>query len=153
MATFEVIARMITSKKIKIWTIITHAFIVIGAGHGVAFFALIEILSFPYFTQEYFSFSFTPSVENHFPVIGLTSLLGQIALLFSILHKRHNFKIISQIIGIVFLWLSLAYFIYDAKKDNYIHFGTITSIPFVICTVIAFTGRPIRKICNWVLNE
>ncbi len=37
-----------TTKKLKIWTIITHALIIVGAGHGILFFFMIEIVSFPY---------------------------------------------------------------------------------------------------------
>jgi hypothetical protein len=144
---------MITSSKLKIWTIITHALILFGAGHGGGFFALMEIFSFPYFTHEHFSFSFNPSIEDHFPVIGLTTLLGQIALLFSILYKHKKVKLTFHLIGIIFLWLSLAYFIYDAKKGSHIYLGAITCIPFVVCTIIAFAGKPIRKIYLWMLDE
>jgi len=144
---------MIKSKKLKIWTIITHAFIVVGAGHGILFLAYLEILSFPYFTKENFNFVFNATIENHFPVIGLATLSGQIALLFSILNKIQNIKILSQIVGIILLWLGLAYFIYDANKDSYIYFSTITCIPFAICTIITFAGLAIRRVYNWILDQ
>lgn len=144
---------MVSRKKLKIWTIITHAFILVGMGHGGGFFVLLEILSFPYFTNEHFSFSFRSSFESHLPVIGLTTLLGQCGLAISFLHNSQNFKFIFQATGIILLWLSLIYFIYDAYQGNNIYFAEITCIPFVVCTIITFAGQPIKKIYNWIVDE
>lgn len=66
---------MTTNRKLKIWTIVSHGLIIIGAGHGILFLFIIEILAFPYVTKENFSFSFS-SVDNHFPIVGLTTFLG-----------------------------------------------------------------------------
>jgi hypothetical protein len=82
---------MTKTKKLKIWTLITHALILTGAGHGVLFFFFIEIVSFPYLTKDNFSFLFN-GVYNHFAVVGLLSLLGQIALLFSLFQPQTRFK-------------------------------------------------------------
>jgi hypothetical protein len=122
---------MTTTKKLKIWTIISHGFIIIGAGHGVLFLFGIEILSFPYVTKDNFSFLFT-AVNNHFPIVGLLILLGQVALIFSILHSRQTLKNIFQIIGLCLLWLSIAYLMYDTTKDTYTHIALITTVPFVV---------------------
>jgi len=143
---------MITNKRLKIWTIIFQGFIIVGFGHGIAIFALIEIFWFPYFTKEQFSFAFDASFESHLPVIGLTTLLGQVALIFSILNKGQHFKSTFQIAGLLLLWLSVIYFIHDAAKDTYIYFAAITCVPFAICTIITFVGQPIRKFYNWVLK-
>lgn len=144
---------MITNKKLKIWTIISHAFIIVGAGHGIIFFAGIEILAFPYFNNRNFSFSFTALVENHLPVIGLATLLGQVAFIFSILHKNQILKNITQVTGVVLLWLSVTYFVYDSFKDSYIHILAFTCIPFAICTIITFAGKPITRLYNWVFDK
>lgn len=37
---------MTTTKKLKIWTIISHALIVVGAGHGIIFFFKLRFLHF-----------------------------------------------------------------------------------------------------------
>jgi hypothetical protein len=123
---------MTTNKMLKIWTIITHGLIIIGAGHGIFFLFIYEILAFPYLTKENFSFSFS-SVDNHFPAVGLTTFLGQAALIFSILHNKQKFKNVSQIIGLCLLWLSIIYFTYDTIKDSYTQIALLTAI--TICNL------------------
>jgi hypothetical protein len=142
---------MITSRKLKIWTIVTHGLIIIGAGHGILFLFIIEILTFPYLTIDNFNFSFS-AVGNHFPVVGLTTFLGQTALIFSILHNNQKFKNISQIIGLCLLWLGVIYFTYDTNKDSYTHIALLTAIPFAICTIITFTGQILKKLYNRIID-
>ena len=143
---------MTTNKKLKIWTIITHGLIVIGAGHGIFFLFIYEILAFPYLTKENFSFSFS-SVDNHFPVVGLTTFLGQAALIFSILHNKQKFKNISQIIGHCLLWLSIVYFTYDTNKDTYTYIALLTAIPFAICTIITFAGQLVKRLYSKIIDR
>jgi hypothetical protein len=143
--------KMTTNKKVKIWTIITHAFILVGFGHGVAFFLIIEIIWFPYFTKD-FSFDLYAPFNSHLPVVGLTALLGQIALIFSILNKRQEVKIAFQITGLLLLWTSILYFTYTSSEDHYTHFAALTCIPFAICTIITFAGQSIKRFYNWIFN-
>ncbi len=142
---------MITSRKLKIWTIVSHGLIIIGAGHGILFLFIIEILAFPYLTKANFSFSFS-SGDNHFPVVGLLTFLGQAALIFSLLQKKQRLKNVSQIIGLCLLWLSIIYFTYDTSKDSYIHIALLTAIPFAICTIITFLGQLIKRFYHWVID-
>ena len=136
---------MITSLKLKIWTIFSHALIIIGAGHGILFLFVIEILTFPYVTDDKFSFSFF-LIDNHLSVVGLTTFLGQITLLFSIFNKKQVAKNVSQVIGLCLLWLSVLYFTYDASKDSYKHIALWSTLPFVICTIMTFCGPAIKKV-------
>ena len=136
---------MTTSKKLKIWTIVSHGLIIIGAGHGILFLFIIEILAFPYLTNDNFSFSFN-SVDNHFSVVGLTTFLGQAALIFSMWHNKQKFKNISHIIGLCLLWLSIIYFTCDTTKDNYTHIALLTAVPFAICTIITLFGQLLKKV-------
>ncbi len=140
-----------TTRKLKIWTIVSHGLIIIGGGHGIAFLFIIEILTFPYLTRENFSFSFT-SVDNHFPVVGLTTFLGQVALIFSILNKKQKIKNTSQITGVCLLWLSILYFTYDTSKDSYTHIALLSAVPFAICTIISFTGQLLKRFYNWIID-
>ncbi len=142
---------MITTNKLKIWTIVSHGLIVIGAGHGILFLFIVEVLLFPYVTKDSFSLSFNV-VDNHFPIVGLTTFLGQAALLFSILAHSQRLKIFFQIIGLCLLWLSIVYFTYDTSTDRYIHIALLTVIPFAICTIITFAGQPLKKLYNWILD-
>lgn len=43
---------MITSRQLKLWTIITHAFIIVGMGHGVLCLAVVEVISLVYFISK-----------------------------------------------------------------------------------------------------
>ena len=143
---------MTTTKKLKIWTLITHGLIIIGAGHGILLLFFIEIFSFPYLTKDIFSFLFN-GVDNHFAVVGLLSLLGQISLLFSLFNCKQNLKNIFQIIGLILLWLSIVYFTYDTTKDLYTHIALVTAIPFAICTIITFLGQSLKRFYDWVLDK
>jgi hypothetical protein len=144
---------MNTSKKLKIWTIITQAFILVGFGHGILFFLIIEILWFPYFNKEHFSFDLNASFENHLPVVGLLTLLGQCAVIISILLKSYKIKVAFQILGFVLFWLSIFYFTYNIEESSSVHFATITCFPFAICTIIAFAGRPISEFYKYVFKK
>ena len=136
---------MTTTKKLKIWTILSHACIVVGFGHGVIILLLIEIMWFPYFTRD-FSFFFNESFAKHLPVVGFTTLLGQAALIISILNTKQVIKLVSQIGGVILLWASIFYFTNYVNEDSDIVFVTLTSVPFVICTIITFLGEPIKNI-------
>ena len=142
---------MTTTKKLKIWTLVTHGFIIVGAGHGILFLFIIEIFSFPYLIKD--GFSFLPGAgENHFPTVGLLSFLGQAALILSISHHKRILKNIAQIIGISLLWLSIVYFTYDTTKDRYTHIALVTVIPFLICTIITFLGQSLKKLYRWIVD-
>lgn len=142
---------MITNRKLKIWTIVSHGLIIVGAGHGILFLFIIEILAFPYLTKENFSFSFH-SVDDHFPVVGLMAFLGQAVMIFSILNNKQKIKNPTQIIGLSLFWISIIYFIYDTIKDSYTHISLLTAVPFTICTLITFPGKQFRRFYDWIIN-
>jgi hypothetical protein len=144
---------MTTSKKLKIWTIVTHALIVVGFGHGILCFAVIEILWFPYFTKGPFSFMLDSSFQARLNVVGLMTLLGQAMLIFSILNKRQEFKVIFHKIGLILFWLSIMYFNYSIEKSQNIYFATITCIPFFICSLIALVGLYTKHANNSMLDK
>ena len=143
---------MIIRTKLTIWTILTHAFIIIGLGHGIAILAVIEIMEFPYFINNDMSFSLSPNNKTHFPIIGLLSLCGQLFLLASIWHKTKTIKAILQVVGLLFLWWAVIYFAIEASGDNYFYLATSTCIPFCICTSIVFFGRPMMNLYIFLLK-
>lgn len=140
-----------TRKKLKIWTVITHALIVVGFAHGIQNFAVIEILWFPYITRHPFSFNLSASFEAYLPVVGLTTIIGQILLISSILQKRLYPRISLQIFGLAFLWLSVFYFI-QTSYDGDSHFGGFTAIPFALCTILIFLGYSLKKGYDRIIN-
>jgi hypothetical protein len=139
-----------TSKKLKIWTLITHALIIIGAGHGGAWLLIFEIAYFPYVTKENFSFA-QSSDNNHFPVVGLVSLIGQAAIICSMLSLNKMARNVLQQTGIVLLWVAVLYIIYDTK-DSYIYLMHISVIPFGICSLITWFGLSLKRLYVWILD-
>jgi len=134
---------MNTSRKLKIWTLISNALIIVGWGHGILFFFLIEIFYLPDLPKQY-SWGLTSDFDASLPMVGFWMLLGQLLVVASMVIKSANLKTISHVIGIVFLWTSIIYFIYGASGDRYTHFATVTALPFAFCTVITFVGRYIK---------
>jgi len=123
---------MNTSRSIKIWTLIAHGVIIVGAGHGIIFFFLLE---FSVFT-------------GIFTAAAAAILLGQLAIALSMLKKTARYKILLHFLGLLFLWISIVYFIYSNRNDDYVHFLTITAIPFVVCTVLTFIPPYIKKLLS-----
>jgi hypothetical protein len=144
---------MNTSRKLKIWTMITPGLIVVGWGHGILFFFLIEIFGFPYFSNENISFRLTLPFESRMPLVGFWILLGQVFILVSIFVKRPNLKLATHVIGILVLWIGVLYFTYNLTHERYVHFATFTVIPFAICTMLTFTGSYLRTFYNWVIDK
>lgn len=142
---------MVTKRILTICTIVSHALIIVGIGHAIGFFFLLEIFAYSAIATENFSFAFDQ--ENHFPVIGFMTLLGQIVLVFSLFTKKKPIKSISQIAGHTLLWLSIFYFAYDTTNDNYLHLLSISCLPFAICTLITFVGHPIKRFYEWIIDK
>jgi len=135
---------MNTSRTLKIWTLVTNALIIVGWGHGILFYFLIEIFYLPDLFKQH-SPGLTSDFDASLPLVGLWMLLGQLLIVISMVIKQANYKIISHVIGIMLLWISIVYFTYAASGDRYTHFATVTALPFAFCTVITFVGRYIRN--------
>jgi len=140
---------MTSTKKLKIWTIIFQGLILVGFGHGILLFVVIEILWFPYLTKEPFSFDLDSTFKSHLPIVGLLTLLGQIALTISIFAKNDRVKYMLHLSGLALFWSSILYFTYGIDKENYVHFAALTCLPFLICTIITFAGQTIKKLYSW----
>ena len=74
---------MLTHKKLKIWAIILHGLILIGAGHGAGPFFVFEIFGILNTKELAPVFSFSAN-DNRFGTPGLTALLGQAAIVGSL---------------------------------------------------------------------
>ncbi len=141
-----------SSKKLQIWTIIAHALIVVGFGHGIANFAVIEAAWLPYVTNHTLSFDLTASFDAHLPTVGLTTLIGQILLVLSIFQKAFYQRISLQISGLVALWLSIFYFLQGIGHELNIHFAGFTALPFAICTVITFFSYNVKRAYDRIID-
>ena len=143
---------MINSNKLIIWTIIAHFFILIGFGHGGLTLGILEILWLPYFSKEGFDFSINAPFSVRLSSVVISTFIGQVLLVASIRSRKRTIRVLTHIFGVVFLWLSIAYYTYGIRIEDNVHLATITCVPFLICTLIVFLGRPLQKLYYWVLD-
>ncbi len=124
--------------RLIIWTIIVHFFIVVGAGHGVATLGIIEIFSFTDIGELRLHTSLLSPFKDPWHAFAISSLLGQIALAFSMLLKKEKRtgKMILHILGLLFLWLSIYYFTHDGAFRRGISISMIFYIPLFILTLV-----------------
>ena len=142
---------MIKTQRLKIWTLVTHALIMIGAGHGVGFLFIFELTFLSELSIN--SFSFNPHSESsNLPAVAFTTLLGQLLMLYSLAERSLKVRIIAQSAAMVMLWLGFAYLIVQAKNDKGMIISWISIFPFVVCTTIMFLGPSIKKLYRWAID-
>ncbi|WP_445738499.1 hypothetical protein [Mariniflexile sp.] len=123
-------------KKIKIFTILIHSFIIIGAGHGIGIMGMIDIASIPNLIDNY-GFTLSGNFDDNIMSIGLLSLIGKILLIFSLFVKINRIKNLTGLIGILLLWISV-YFLTSGNwnYDSLYELAFWTSVPFLISSII-----------------
>lgn len=133
-------------KKIKILTVILHSLILIGIGHGGIFLLLFELGSIPALFNGKIEFDFNADYEDKLMLSGLISLIGKVFLIFSFFVKTNFNKTLTELIGLVFLWLSV-YSMTSGKWDynSLAEFSFWSSVPFLISSLI-LTGYIIERI-------
>jgi len=120
------------------WTVVTNFFIVIGAGHGIAFLGLIEIFWIPYINREDFSLSLTAPYDKSLYAAALFSFVGQVLLIISFFPKKGASKFWSKAIGLVLLWIGFYYLTHDLRFNNAAWLGFRFGLPFLICSIVLF---------------
>lgn len=131
---------MITTKRIKILTIIFHGLIAVGAGHGGGPLFLFEAAALSNFQPADLNFSFSEN-DRHFFAAAATALLGQIAVIASFGGSHPKKKNLLHIAGLLLLWLSILYLGFDACTQTSVEIAWLSAAPFVACTVFTFAGR------------
>ena len=136
--------QIISTNKLKYWTLITHFFIIVGFGHGILFFGLIEVFAIPNLNKIHINFHSPTLFENRLLLVALSSIIGQLFIAASIYFK--NRKITTHIAGLIFLWITIIIFTLHNAEDGAVYFATITALPFAICTLIPFIGETIKNL-------
>jgi hypothetical protein len=122
-------------KKIKIFTIIIHSFIIIGVGHGIGIMGIIDIASIPNLIDGY-GFTLKGEFSDKIMSIGLISLIGKVLLIISLFLKSKLNKRIFEIVGILFLWVSVYFLTSGNWSYNWLYgFTFLTSVPFLIASI------------------
>lgn len=123
-------------KKVKIFTILIHSFIIIGAGHGIGIMGMIDIASIPNLINNY-GLTLSGNFDDNIMSIGLLSLIGKILLIFSLFIKINRIKNLTGLIGISLLWITV-YFLTSGNwnYDSLYELAFWTSVPFLISSLI-----------------
>jgi len=144
-------------RKVKIFTILFHSFIIIGAGHGIGIMGIIDIACIPNLIDNY-GFTLNGNFDDNIMTIGLFSLIGKILLILSLIVKINRTKNLTGLTGILLLWISI-YFLTSGnwKYESLYELAFWTSIPFLISSII-LTYLIIKNIKhnterNFELNE
>ena len=144
---------MIQTKSIKIWTLLTHAFIIIGMGHGILTLGILEIFSF----TNIFSNPRPPDGGDVSSIalrlVGLLSLIGQIALIVSIFVNAKKTSNSLHLLGLFFLWFSLFTYSYSIHNDDYSHLVVVSCFPFLYFTIRTLVGRRIQELWHRVFDK
>lgn len=143
---------MIQTKKLKIWIIVTHALIIIGLGHGMACFGLLEVIGLAGTLKQLFTFHFS-ELLNIVSAISLLIISGQVMIIASLYQVNRIRKLILYILGIIFLWFSLFGFMYYAANEESAAFLAPFCLPFFVCTIIAFFGTSIKRFFYWMIDK
>lgn len=136
---------MISTTRLKIWTLISHAFILIGLGHGIATLGISEF----FWLSTIFENGQVSGRDGQvsFAILQLDAfmcLAGQIGIVTSILRRHSFFNKWAHMGGLGLLWASVITYAYGIQKDNYAHFAVLSCLPFVYCTTKTLFGGHIR---------
>jgi general stress protein CsbA len=133
---------METFKKNAIWMIIFSLFIIIAAGHGIAFLGLIEIFGILSFNSGSEDFAISMSLESSYDKIlgfvALLSLTGQLVLVISLFLKEQTRRFWIQILGLVILWIGFFYLTHNLFDDFGSMLGFCSGLPFLISSINFF---------------
>jgi len=134
-----------------ILTIVFNFFILIGAGHGIGFLGLFEILGFKEFIAGDVKFSLSGDHENRLFTAAIISLVGQIILLRSFYEKALLTKFTIIYVGLFILFFSFFVLANDLFNSELDAFSFWTGTPFLIFAIMLL----VRTIKNHrsLLNE
>lgn len=132
---------ILSNNKIVLWTIITHAFIIIGAGHGIGNWFLLETA----YIWELITGNISLFHYNFISIAIFLCLIGQSLLIISILSKKTDQKRIFHFSGLTLLWANTIFFLISIQDDNYSHFLYISALPFFIITLAVFLFKAVKK--------
>ncbi|WP_299834825.1 hypothetical protein [uncultured Tenacibaculum sp.] len=126
---------MTGKKTVKIFTIVSHALIILGVGHGIGFMGLIDVASIPNLISDY-GFTLKGSFSDRIMSIGLISLVGKVLLLISFFIKKFQTKEILEFLGLILLWVSFFFLNFNLGSNSSGGIIFFTGIPFLISSVI-----------------
>jgi hypothetical protein len=126
------------SKQLKIWILLTQAFIVIGAGHGIAPLLLVEAAgAIRPFKEGFFEDKLGQAVF----LFSIMTFVGQLVTIYSIYSKSVFFKKRLQIVGVSLLFIGTLFICSVVYFDPSTVALYVTCLPFVICVFLTMFGK------------
>ncbi len=126
-------------KRIKIWTIILHSIIIIGAGHGIGILGIMDIACIPQIIENGIQNNNFGDFGDNLILVGLISLIGKIVLIISLFMKKEPNKNIAGLIGLFILWISFYVLVSgNWNYDSLYELAFWTGLPFLICSIVLF---------------
>jgi hypothetical protein len=146
-------------KKTKLYTILLHSLIVIGAGHGIGImgiFDVIGIIQIPEIYENGIKYNINGEYQDRLSLVIIFSMIGKIILITSLFIAK--IKNIITFIGIIFLWISIYFLTSGNWSYDWLYgFSFFTSIPFfiysIILTKLIFENMNQNKKLNINVNE
>jgi hypothetical protein len=146
-------------KKTKLYTILLHSLIVIGAGHGIGImgiFDVIGIIQIPEIYENGIKYNINGEYQDRLSLVVIFSMIGKIILITSLFIAK--IKNIITFIGIIFLWISIYFLTSGNWSYDWLYgFSFFTSIPFfiysIILTKLIFENMNQNKKLNINVNE
>lgn len=127
-------------KPLIVWTIALNALIFVGLGHVGGFLFLIELVFLP----EVFSwisgglpFNFGSS-DMSILIIVFSSLLGQCALVTTLLYRNFRLAAIQRMVSIILLWTGYFFLSYQFLENKSSAISFYSGIPFLLISVLLF---------------
>jgi hypothetical protein len=128
--------KMTNIKKIKLYTILFHSFIIIGAGHGIGVMLFFDYLSIPMLFNNGIEYNLKAEYQDRLMLVGLISIIGKITLILSIFINLNKIKNVITLIGIILLWISVFFLTSGNWFYDWLYgFTFLTSIPFLIYSI------------------
>lgn len=136
---------MIITTPLKIWTLISHAFILIGLGHGIATLGIAEVFWLStIFEGKHFSGGDGHVSLSTLQLVAFMCIAGQAAVVTSVILSRSSSSKWILLAGHSLLWASVITYAYRIIDDNYAHLAFLSCIPLVYCTVRTLFGGHIQ---------
>ena len=122
--------------RLIILTIIFNFLILIGAGHGIGFLGLIEIIGFKDFFQGDTKFSLTGNYDDRLFSSATIALVGQIILSIAYFRKQQLQKFRIIYLGLLILFFSFIILTKDSLNSSLDRFSFWSGTPFLILAIL-----------------
>lgn len=130
--------------RLIILTTLANFLILIGAGHGLGFLGLIEIIGLKDFFQGNVKFNVTGGYDDRLFSSAIIALVGQIILTVAYFQKQQFKKIIIIYVGLFLLFFSFIILTKDILNSSPDCFSFWGGTPFLVLSIILLV-RTIKK--------